>query len=267
MIDPLNHPDTYLKLFWKAAPPDRQELRLIWADGNRYSQASLPVQSNSQQPSWSVTFTSKQIRMFGKMVQNQDLKKAQFLTKNAEQRFYLSLNRGSHSPLYIAYLLNPARRWSGRVLELPYTQAIFPGNFPTLRTPISRITVSHQQVHAALLSLKQEWESLHPSANPLTIIELSLTTSGTSHTLTLSTGQIDTPITRSVEGTDGSIAGPQIRVRLDCASLQQVLNSAQQQVNRWQLCIDRNADAIQCLPEPDILSDSTLLWRHQLRSL
>jgi hypothetical protein len=49
------------------------------------------------------------------------------------------------------------------------------------------------------------------------------------------------------------LSGPEIRLRLDFASFQHVVASAQDRIRRWRLCAGRDADAVQFIPDFDFL--------------
>lgn len=265
MIDSNAYPGAYVKLAWRVIAADRQELHLIWADGKRYSQAALTVHNAVLQQPWAITMNVEQIYLLGRTLQS--LKEAGCFTSSVEQHFHLLLQAEQASRLSIAYLRDPANPQSGETIVLPCTLASIPGNFPILRPPISHITVSHQRLRDALIALRNEWQTTHTPSEKLAIIELSFGEPDTRASLRLSTGQIAAPAIRIVEGTDGVIAGSPVTLRLDYQALRQVLIGSQDMVESWQLCVGRNADTIQCIPERAILPNATLLWRHELRGL
>jgi hypothetical protein len=172
------------------------------------------------------------------------LRQDDFFVKQARQHFHLLLKTSPYT-LFIAYLYNH--------IELPCTVANIPGSFPTLRPPLSCTTVAHHDLQSALAELKQE----HPS----TIIELSLTNS----TLTLTTGQIEAALSRSLAATASQLAGPETRLRIDAAALQQIVESAPAHTEAWRICVDRYADAVQFNAEPAPVGDAGMVWRHEVR--
>ncbi|HYU76474.1 MAG TPA: phospholipase D family protein [Ktedonobacteraceae bacterium] len=264
MISDSIAPDAYLKLSWKSTPIEHQMLQLIWADGRRYSQASLPTHNETVKQSWAITLNRKQIRALGDVLRI--LKEEDFFVKRAQQQFHVRLNTSPYT-LSIAYLRNPMDRFSSVAMITPCTAASIPGNFQILHPPLSCITIAHEHLQNALITLKQEWESMHTTGYPLTIVELSFATPGATSSLTLSTGQIEASITRSIPGTDCTFAGSEARLRIDIDALQQVIASRSENVHSWRLCVDRYADAVQFVPELAVFADTTLVWRHEMRNL
>lgn len=254
-----------IKLAWKPVPPEHQMLQLIWADGKRYSQAALPAHNDVLKQPWAVTLNGKQVLMLGEMLQL--LKEEDFFVKGIQQQFHMLLRTSSYPTLVMSYLRNPKNHFTSEAIVVPCTPASIPGSFPALQTPLACMTVVHEQLQDALSSLSHEWQRLQTNGMPLTAIELGFSHRGTDPVLTLSTGQIEAAITISIVGTDGIFAGPEVRLRVDFASLHQVITGSLGNIHSWRLCVDKYIDAIQFFPEPALYSDTSLVWRHELRNL
>lgn len=122
---------------------------------------------------------------------------------------------------------------------------------------------------AGLMTLKQQWERLQPVAPALATMELSFGSPGTTSSMAISVGPIDMPLVVSIPGTDCTLSGPEIRLRLDFTSFQHVVVSAHGRVQRWRIRVGRDAEAVQFIPEfeSQMAWANSLLWLHELRDV
>ena len=254
---------TFLKITTRPISPEQQEVQFTWADGRRFSQAAVQGYTRDAQPSWTVTLGSSAARQFADYLQHvsaklalddQPLFEPELLVwwQPSPSRFFVSLARESNVPVVI-----------------PGMPGAMPGNAPVLRPPLSQITIEQGLLLNRLITLKQQWERLHPDAPAPASIEISFGTPGTESTMLLSAGPIEAPLTVSIPGTDCILSSPEIGQRLDFTSFQHVVANAQGKVRGWRLCVGRDADAVQFIPEFDSemgWADSSL-WLHELRDV
>jgi hypothetical protein len=264
MIDIARHREAFLKLAWKPTlePP---QLQCIWADGNRYSQASLVGESNTIDQPWTATFNIERIRSLNSMWQFIKKEKPYLFIEEEHSELELFLNRNS-SPcqLFITYQYHRRFLSTKAALTTPCTQAVMPGPFPVQRSPISRITVARNALQQALTVLEP-----HSPA----VVELTLTVTNKIPSLTLSTGRIESPVTTTIPASDVVLNGPTIKLRLDFAAFHHILISTADSFagttlfQSWQLTIDSYAETLHFTPSVESTQNASLIWKHELRSV
>ncbi|MDQ2716751.1 MAG: phospholipase D-like domain-containing protein [Chloroflexota bacterium] len=255
---------TFLKLSWRPQSTERPLLQCIWADGQRLSLATIPGKPAATQQPWTITCNLEHLHRLGDFFVALD--HCGLLDERVATLVRLAL-RGSSPHLHLEYAGGAAEITYAADLSIPCTIASIPARFPILRPPLSQITLEHIPLLAAILSLKREWYTLYPSAQPLSVIEIRLVSPASAPAMTLSTGQIAAPIARTIPGQNSTIAGSETSIRLDFNALHQVISSGGDNVDSWRVIIDGYAEAIQFIPEPNILRDTTLLWSHEVRGL
>lgn len=253
LINDDKHRDAFLKLSWKPAT-EQSVLQFIWADGKRYSQATLSIADSSHLQPWSVTLNVEQIHMLGNELQR--LQKKGYFAAETQRQLWFHLNTKPYE-LCISYIRKPERSDRTNTIVLPCTPSSMPGNFPTQRAPVSQITIDHIALKETLAVLSQQ---------PSNIVELWLDTSGTQSHLTLSTGQIEDPITLSLPGQHCILNGPSVKLRLDLPSLEHIVNSTDK-IQNWQLRIDRYAETVQFSSQLDMSQAIFSAWKHELQHL
>ncbi|HVB74084.1 MAG TPA: hypothetical protein VNE38_11075, partial [Ktedonobacteraceae bacterium] len=252
----------FLKITARAASSGQAMLQCAWADGKRASQATIQSYAQETPPFWTVTLGSSAM-----------LHLAEFL-----QRIPTVVTAADQLPcdLLLWWEAAPARLFvtqshaESRVpLVLPALPASMPDNFPVLRPPLSQIMIEQEQLVTGLTMLAQNWQMGETNTSLPETIELSFGAPGAVSVVQLAIGPMEAPLVASVPGADYLLSGPAITLRLDLASCWHVLASAQDRVRRWQLCVGRDADAVQCVPEfdPDMVWANALAWRHELRDV
>jgi hypothetical protein len=255
----------FLKLSWKPHSDEHSTLRCSWADGQRLSQATILADNQAgTQSAWTIALNLDQLSRLGGFFA--ELDRIGLLDERLATILCISLHL-SPTRLHLEYAGSAAEINHNAAISVLCIQAAMPASFPTLRPPQSHITVEHRDLLHAVRSLKREWYEMHATEQPLAVVEMCLTTPDPSSALTLSTGQIESPVTRTVPGKDCTIVGSEARMRLDFAALQQTITGTDDKVKYWQLSIDGYAEAIQLIPEPSMLNDERLFWGHQLWSL
>lgn len=247
----------------RSASQERTALQCIWADGQRFSQATIQGHAHAIQPSWTITLGSSAVQQLAAFIQHM---RGQGTINN---------QLPSESDLFIWWLPSPSRLCisqdgEGSVpIAIPCIPAAMAGNAPILRPPLSQITIDQESLLTGLMTLKHQWERLHPDTPAPASIELSFGSPGAVPTIQLSTGSIESPLVLSVPAIDCLISGPQIRLRLDLASFQHVVSNAPGRVRRWYIRVDRDAEAMQFVPEFDseMAWAGSLTWVHELRDV
>ncbi len=257
---------TFLKITTKPVSQEQQVLQFTWADGKRFSQASIQGYTRDAQPSWTITLgisavqqladylrpvsgESGEIALDGQLPLEPEL----FVWwQPSPSRFFLSQARESNVPVVI-----------------PCMPATIPSNAPVLRPPLSQITIEQDLLLNGLMTLKQQWERLHTDAPALASIEISFGSPGTASTMMLLVGPIEAPSFVSMPGIDCILSSPEIRQRLDFTSFQHVVANAQDRIRRWLIRVGRDADAVQFIPEFDdgINQVESSRWIHELRDV
>ncbi|MGB8347658.1 MAG: phospholipase D-like domain-containing protein, partial [Ktedonobacteraceae bacterium] len=252
----------FLKLTARAASTGQAVLQCAWADGKRASQATIQSHDQETPPFWTVTLGSSAM-----------LQLAEFL-----QRLSAVMASADQPPcdLLLWWEATPARLFviqshaeSSVPLVLPALPASMPGNFPALRPPLSQIIIEQEQLFTGLTMLAQNWHMGESNTSLPETIELSFGAPGAISAVRLAIGPMEAPLVAFVPGMDCVLSGPAITLRLDLASCWHILASAQDRVRCWQLCVGRDADAVQFVPEfaHDMAWADTLRWRHELRDV
>ena len=248
-----------LKITTKPASSGKQVVQCIWADGKRFSQATIQAYALEPQ-SWTITMGSSAISQLSEFLQHIP----GVITSGDQTRSELFL-RWQSSPS--RFLVRQANVESSVPLVVTCMPAVMPGNFPVLRPPLSQIVIEQELFFAKLMELKQNW-GIRDSATSETV-ELTFGTPGPVSALQLSFGPIEAPLIIPVTGTECILSGPEIRLWLDLASFWHILANAQGRVLRWQLRAGRDAEAVQFFPEFDHGMDwaDAPVWRHELRNV
>lgn len=254
---------TFLKITTRPEPQEQQMLQFTWADGKRFSQATIQGYSRDAQPTWTITLEGSSMRQLVDYVQR------------VSGEIALDGQPPPEPELLVWWQPSPSRFFISQASEsnvlatIPCMPAAMPGNAPVLRPPLSQITIEQESLLTGSMTLKQEWERLHPDATALTTIEISFGPSGSASTITILVGTIDAPLVVSIPGTDCVLSGPEIRLRLDFVSFQHVVVSTQGRIRRWLLHVGRDADEVQFIPEFDHEMDwaDSLAWIHELRDV
>ena len=247
----------------RSASQEQTALQCTWADGQRFSQATIQGHAHAIQPSWTITLGSSAVLQLVDYLQHVSGEIASDSQSPPEPEL-LVWWQPSPSHLFVSQAHE-----SGGAVVIPCMPAAMAGNAPMLRPPLSQITVEQEVLIAGLMTLKQQWERLHPDASALATIEISFGSPGTTSSMALSVGPIDTPLVVSIPDTDCILSGPEIRLRLDFTSFQHVVACAQGRVQRWRMRVGRDAEALQFIPEFEsqmAWADSST-WVHELRDV
>lgn len=253
---------TFLKITTKPVTQERQLLQCTWADGKRYSQATIQGQTR-ETPYWTITLGSSAVQQLVDFLQHVPGEGA------------LNDQPPSESELLVWWQLSSSRffvsnAYQGNIaVAIPCMPASMPSTSPVLRPPLSQITVEQEVLLTGLMTLKQQWEGQHPDAPAFTTIEISFGSPGATSTMVLSVGPIEAPLAVSVPGTDCVLSGPEIRLHLDFVSFQHVVAITQDRIRRWRLDVGRDADAVQFNPEFDheMAWANSFIWVHELRDV
>jgi hypothetical protein len=253
----------FLKLATRLSARGQGTLQCTWADGNRYSQASIQVDTREALPSWTVTLgigAVQQLATFLQQAHGQSSIADHSLSEDDVSMWW------QPSPPRLCISSTPEGNFP---LALPCMQAAMPGNVAAPHPPVSQIVVEQAALLTGVASLKQQWEMLHPGASALETIELSLGTPGVISTLQLSVGPIDAPLLVLLEARDCILGGPEIKLRLDFSSFHHVTTPAQEEVRRWRIRIGRDATAVQFVPEfeSEMTQAASGDWIHELRNV
>jgi hypothetical protein len=253
----------YLKISSKPTIQNQHVVQCIWADGNRYSQASILGYASDDVPSWTATLgirAEQQLATFMKQVQRQGM------TDNLALSEYDVAVRWQSSTLNLFF---SHKRDSNFQKTIPNMPAVLLSNVAAPHPPLSQLVVEQDALRAGLMSLKQQWEISQPRASALEAIELSFDTPGVTSTLLLSVGPIDAPLLVLLEATDCILGGPEIKLRLDFLSFQHVVMNTPEEVRRWRLKIGGDATAVQFIPEFDseMAQVESSDWIHELRNV
>ncbi len=254
---------TFLKITTRPISVEQQEVQFTWADGQRFSQTTIQGYTRDAQPSWTITLGRSAARQLVDYLQyvtgeialdDQPLSASELLVwwQSSPSRFFVSQTRESSVPVAISCM-----------------PTAMSGNAPVLRPPLSQITIEQDLLLNGLMTLMQQWKRLHLDAPALDSIEISFGLPGVSSTLTLSVGPIEAPLFISIPGVDCLLSSPGIRQRLDFASFQHVVANAQGKVRGWRLCVGRDANAVQLIPEFDseMAWAGPFKWIHELRDV
>jgi hypothetical protein len=253
----------FLKLATRLSAHGQGTLQCTWADGKRYSQASIPVNPREALPSWTVTLgigAVQQLAAFLQQVHDQSSIADRSLSEDEVSMWW------QPSPPRLCISPTPQGIFP---LALPCMQAAMPGNVAAPHPPVSQIVVKQAALLAGVASLKQQWEISYPSASALETIELSFDSPGVISTLQLSVGPIDAPLLVLLEARDCILDGPEIRLRLDFSSFQHVVMNTPEEVRHWRLRVGRDANAVQFVPEfeSEIAQVESGDWMHELRNV
>ena len=254
---------TFLKISSRPTSQGQEMLQCTWADGNRYSQASIQVYALDALPSWTVTLGISAVQQL-----------AAFMHQVRGQRTITNLAPSEYD-VYMWWQPSPSRLFVSQAHEgsfpmaIPCMPAAMPGNMPVLHPPLSQVVVEQDALMAGLMSLKQQSEISHHGASALETIELSFDTPGVTSTLLLSAGPIDAPLISSLPITECILGGLDVRLRLAFASFQHVVTNTQVEVSHWRMRIGCDADAVWFTPEFDseIAQAESSDWIHELRDV
>ncbi len=251
---------TFLKITTKPVTQERQLLQCTWADGKRYSQATIHGQTR-ERPFWTITLGSSAVQQLIDFLQHASEEMAP--EDQSPPELYLWW-RPSPSSFFVSHAYE-----SSIPVAIPCMPASTPSYTSVLRPPLSQMTVEQELLLTGLMTLKQQWENLYSDASSLDMIEMSFGSPGTVPTMTLSVGPIEAPLVVSMPSTGSILSGPEIRLRLDFASFQHVIASAHDRIYRWRLCVGRDADAVQFITEFDheMAWANSLIWVHELRDV
>ena len=138
-----------------------------------------------------------------------------------------------------------------------------------LRPTLSQITINQESLLTGLMTLKHQWERLHPDTPAPASIEISFDTPGAISTIQLSTGPIESPLVLTVPSKDCLLSSPRIGLRLDLASFQHIVSNGPGRVRCWYIRVDRDVAAMQFVLEFDrkMTWADSLTWIHELRDV
>lgn len=139
-------------------------------------------------------------------------------------------------------------------------------NIPALQEPVSYITVEHIALVEHLKQLERMWEEQHLALEFPNTVELRLCRTDLASALILSVNSLAQSLEVQVPGQDALIADPTVILRLNYATLWQVLDGTLDAVESWHLHIGCDAKQVQFLPANSAQAFSHL-WFHQLDSL
>lgn len=252
---------TFLKITTRPVSQEQHVLQFTWADGKRFSQATIQGYTGEAQPSWTITLGESAVRQLVDYAQHTFGE----IALDGQPLSELCL-RWQPSPSYL--FVSPAGEDSIPVV-IPCMPAAIPGNVPMLRSPLSQIAVEQEVLLEGFMLLKQQWEGLQPDAPALATIEISFGSPGTTSLMVLTVGPIDAPLVTPIPATDGILSGQEIRLRLDFTSFQHVIVGAQGRVQRWRMRVGRDAEALQFIPEfeSQMAWAGSSLWIHELRDV
>lgn len=256
--------ETFLKITTKPASSEQQMLQCTWADGKRFSQATIQGHAPEAQPAWTITLGSRAVQQLADFLQYMASGVAFDDQPPSESELLLWWQ-----PSPSRFFVSQAHIESAVPVVIPCMPAAMSSTIPVLRPPLSQITIEQELLLTGFVTLKQQWERLHADAPALTSWELSFGSPGTTSTMLLSVGPMEAPLVVSMPGTNCMLSGPAIKLCLDFASLQHVIASAQNRVRRWRLSAGRDADSVRFIPEFDhemVWADS-LVWFHELRDV
>lgn len=256
---------SFLKLAWLPTSSTQGAIQCIWADGKRYSQATIAAQSTNTQSAWAITLTGETIRVLGTFLQ-EFLQGREATSLEAQKEPDLDVFLQT-SPYQLS-LTQHNSTTANNTITLPCMQASLPGGFPSLRPPISQVTLENSALTALLEKLTALVQTRHESHEreyaPLSVVECNIDNPGKLSSITLSINSPEGTITDDLPANDCVLAGPPITFRFDYMALRQVLVGAEGKVDRWHIRIDRNADVAQFVPEPPILEGVGWGWWHQV---
>lgn len=253
----------FLKISSKPTIQSQHVVQCIWADGNRYSQASILGYASDVVPSWTATLgirAEQQLATFMKQVQSQRM-----IDNLAPSEYDVSMRWQPST----SNLIFSQERDGNFQKAIPNMPAVMPSTVAAPHPPLSQLVVEQDGLMAGLMSLKQQWEMSQPGASALEAIELSFDTPGVTSTLLLSVGPIDAPLLVLLEATDCILGGPEVRLRLDFSSFQHVVTNKLEGVRRWRIRISRDANKVQFIPEFDseLAQVEFGTWFHELRDV
>lgn len=254
---------TFLKISSRPTSQGQEMLQCTWADGNRYSQASVKVDARDVLPFWTVTLAISAVQQL-----------ATFLQQEHGQRS-IAERVPSEDDVAMWWQPSPPRLFVSQTqvgnfpLAIPCMPAAMPGNIAPPHPTLSQIVVEQDALIAGLMSLKQQREISQLGASTLEAIELSFDTPAATPKLQLLAGPIDAPLIASLPIIECIMAGPDVRLRLDFASFQHVVTNTQEELRRWRIRIGRDDDAVQFIPEFDseIAQAESGSWIHELRDV
>lgn len=233
----------FIKLTWDR---DALQLTFTWANGQRRSEASIPARRGDTGTSWAITL---------------DLDSAQSIVSHLvqwERAARWGGSAGKDPQLSLSYWIThwnlEIQRGSRAYTGIRVTQTNPPPAFPHLQAPISRLTsIEHQALQDVLAQ--------QPASAETTWFRLAR--AGSIVSLTFSASLSDNPAhVISLPATQSQLAGPPIVLQLATADLQQAILRDPTIVNRWSIEIDRDAKAMQLVPEVD--NEVVGRWRHHL---
>ncbi len=236
-------------------------MQFTWADGKRFSLATILGYTRDAQLSWTITLGESAVQQLVEYVQS--VSGGMAITDQPSSEVYLQW-QPSPSHLFVSLAGGEAIP-----IAIPCMPAVMPGNVPMLRSPLSQIVVEQEVLQKGLMSFKQQWEGLQQNTPALDTIEISFGLSGATSSMTLSVGPIDAPLVVSVPGTDCIFSSPEIRLRLDFTSFQHIIAAAQGRVQRWQMRVGNTAEAMQFIPEFEshFARAVSSIWIHELRNV
>lgn len=252
---------TFLKITTRPVSKELLVVQFTWADGKRFSQATIQGYAGDTQPSWTITLGESAVQQL-----------VQYLQSVSGE---IAFNDQPSSEVYLQWQPSPSHLFVSLAggdtipINIPCMPAAMRGNAPMLRAPLSQIVVKQEVLLEGLMSLKQRWVGLQSDAPALTTIEISFGLSGTTSSMTLSVGPIDAPLVVSVPGTDCILSSPEIRLRLDFTSFQHIIAAAKGRVQRWQMRVGGTVEALQFIPEfeSQFAWAGSSIWIHELRNV
>lgn len=244
----LNEPDAFMKLSCTAISASEYMLRCVWADGKRFSQATITGRAIISQQPWTLTLDIQQVSVLQHLLNLQ----ADIASGQDEIALYFS-EENALGRLHII------RQYAENIVgEVNITGSLTnpPSPFPRLHSPLSRITVNHHQLAQIPVLIEQQI-----SPQPI-LIQMSLKDIAGEIGLQITAEAFDSSAVISIPGTEITLIGPSLSLSLDYRAFHQVLTRAPRQMTTWQIGIDRDATAVQFLP-----NDGDNIWRswkHQL---
>src|SRR6266516_3400418 len=177
----------FLKISTKPASAGKQVVQCIWADGKRFSQATIQAYAREPQPSWTITMGSSAISQLAEFLQHIPGVIASGGQPQSELFLWWQSSR---------FFVRQANVERSVPLVVPCMPAAMSGNFPVLRPQLSQIMIEQELLFAGLMALKQNW-GVRDSVTSETI-ELTFGRQGPVSDLQLSIGPIEAPLVISV---------------------------------------------------------------------
>jgi PLD-like domain len=233
----------FIRLTWNR---DIQQITLTSANGQRRSEASIPARGEDTGTPWAITLNLQDVRTL----------------THALRRFNRGANLGgSAKEITQLELYSSGSSWSLNVQDdatwsfsFAATQTNPPPAFPHLQAPISRLTGIEQQ----------DLQNMLTQQTVTTTTWLRLASFGPTFSLTFSANVPDHPThVISLSADQSQLIGPSLTLQLaTSALLQALLGGVSVAVSRWSIEIDRDAKAMQFVPETE--DEIVRVWRHHL---